>query len=450
MNTHFHTRSRARRTHRPAVLRTSRSLLPLAALAALAALACPGERAGKAAPVGATRDSAAVAATSGMAMPDAPKRSVIPGAEAQEPPGDNGERVALSAAQVAKGSVEWAPARAGVLGATATVPGQVVPNEDRTARLGAPARGRVLAVAVRPGDRVVAGQLLVTLASPEAGTAQSDAAKAEAELVSRRAQATFATNARERSERLLALKAIPRQEYERAVADNALATAALSQAEAEARRARSTAEQLGVSESPSGQVRLRSPLTGVVLTRTAVPGAVVEAGTPLTVVTDPSSLWLQVQAPEPLTALFRIGALLRFTVPASPSDTFSARIDAVGAALDPGTRTLPVRAFVANRDGRLMPEMLASVSVQGARTTATIVLPEDAVQLLDGQSVVFVATPDGHGGARFAPRVVGTGPRSNGRIGVTRGLREGELVATRGAFAIKAQLKKGSMKDMET
>jgi len=343
--------------------------------------------------------------------------------------------VTLTAAQVAHGGVQWEPVALSSVASVATVPGQVVPNEDRTARLGATVQGRVIAVRVRPGDRVRAGLIVVTLQSPEAGMAQSDLDKA-------RAQASYPRSARERAERLLALKAIPQQDYDRAIADDELATAEL-------RRAKSVAEQIGAAASATGEIAIRSPLNGVVLARTAVPGAVIEVGAPLVVVTDPSTLWLSIDAPENLASLFRVGAQLRFTVPAYPADTFSARIDAVGAGLDPSTRTLPIRAVIRNLGGRLKPEMLASVSAAGGSAISAPSVPEDAVQLLDGKSVVFVAHPDSMGGAHFVPRTVQLGSRSGGRIAITQGLAPGDLVVTRGALAIKAQIKKGAMPAME-
>ena len=343
--------------------------------------------------------------------------------------------VTLTAAQVAHGGVQWEPVALSTVASVATVPGQVVPNEDRTARLGATVQGRVIAVRVRPGDRVRAGQVLVTLQSPQAGMAQSDVDKA-------RAQASYARSARERAERLLALKAIPQQDYDRAIADDELASAEL-------RRAKSVADQIGATASASGEVAIRSPLNGVVLARTAVPGTGVEVGAPLVIVTDPSTLWLSIDAPENLASLVRFGAQLRFTVPAYPADTFSARIDAVGAGLDPSTRTLPIRAVIRNRGDRLKPEMLASVSAVGGSGAQAPSVPEDAVQLLDGKSVVFVAHPDSMGGAKFAPREVQLGSRSGGRIAITRGLAPADLVVTHGALAIKAQIKKGAMPAME-
>jgi cobalt-zinc-cadmium efflux system membrane fusion protein len=359
------------------------------------------------------------------------------------------ERVAFTAAQIRNGRVQWAPAVLGTAAVVATVPGQLLPDEDRTARLGAPASGRVTAVRVRPGDRVTRGQALVTMQSPEAGVARADVTKAEAEVASRQAQATYARAARDRAERLLALKAIPRQDYERAIADDELARAALAQANAEHRRARSTADQLGVSATAAGEIVIRASLAGVVLERTATPGAVVEAGSPLVVISDPATLWLSIDAPEGLAAQFRVGETLHFTVPAHGVETFPARVDAVGAGLSPERRTLPIRAVVANRSGRFKAEMLATVLVAGTGSMSAVVLPEDAVQFLNGRTVVFIARPDSTGGATFVSREVQAGSRAGATVAVTAGLRAGEMVVTQGAFTVKAELLKSAMPKME-
>jgi cobalt-zinc-cadmium efflux system membrane fusion protein len=183
--------------------------------------------------------------------------------------------------------------------------------------------------------------------------------------------------------------------------------------------------------------------------RMAQPGTVVEAGAPLVLVTDPSALWLQVRAPEQLSGTFARGGQVAFTVPAYPGERFTARVDAVGAGLDPTTRTLAVRGVVANGGGRLKPAMLATVSVAGPSVGATVSLPDDAVQLMDGKPTVFIAHPDAKGGARMERRVVELGTRGGGRVAVLRGVRPGEIVVTAGAFAVKSQFEKGSMPDME-
>lgn len=357
--------------------------------------------------------------------------------------------ITLTAVQIQHGKIQWAPAVLGQSSTSAIIPGTLIPNENRTARLSAPAEGRVITVRVQPGDRVGRGQVLVSLLGPQAGSAQSDVSKAAAQVVAMRAQAAYARAARARAERLLALKAIPRQDYERAIADDESANASLSQALAEQRRAISSAEQLGAGASATGEMVLRSPLSGVVLSREAQPGAVVSAGTQLVSVTDPTLLWLQVNAPEKLASLFRIGGILHFSVPAYPADKFDARVTAVGAALDPDSRTLLVRATVLNGNRKLKPEMLASVSVEGEGASTVPVVPDGAIQLFDGRPTVFIVKPNRAGSATFVRRSVEIGSRTGSTVAVTRGLAPGELVVTVGAFSVKAELQKGSMPDME-
>ena len=356
--------------------------------------------------------------------------------------------VTLSPAQVANGGIRWAVPPTTAVSTAVEVPGQLVANEDRTARLAAPAQARVLAVHVSPGDRVSRGTRLVTLQSQEASMAHADVAKAQAEVSSRRAAVAYAKAARDRAERLLALKAIPRQDYERAIADDELARAALAQAEAELTRARSGAEQLGV-DPQTGAMTLRSPIAGVVTTRDAAPGAVVSAGGQLVTVTDAATLWLAVALPEAFASGVGIGSTLRFTVAPYPTDTLTARVQSVSATFDPATRSLPVRGVVQNTSGRLRPEMYARVWVRGAARSGVLAVPDSAIQRLDGKSVVFVAYPDGKGGARFVRREVELGRGSQGLTPVLRGLSTNETVVVSGAYAVKAQFAKARMPAME-
>lgn len=398
---------------------------------------------------GSPNDSTGKGAEATVPGPD----SGAPGSKSAEAPSGAAALPAVltfTAAQVQHGGVRWAAVTMGTSTASsAVVPGQVMPNEDRTARLGAPGGGRVVNVRVQPGERVSRNQVLVTLQSSEASSAQSDVTKATAGMTSARAQEQYADAARGRAERLLALKAIPQQDYDRAIADDNEAHAVLAQARSELDRATTTANQLGAGDgSPFGEFLIRSPMAGVILARTATPGAVVDAGAPLVVVTDPSSLWLSIDAPEQFASLFREGESLSFTVPAYPGDTFTARVNAVGAGLDPDTRTLPVRAVINNGRERLKPAMLASVMVGGGNAIAAALIPENAVQLFDGKPNVFLARPD-TGGVRLVRRAVTVGPRSDGRVAIIRGLEAGDVIVVAGAFSVKAEFQKATLPKMD-
>ncbi len=359
--------------------------------------------------------------------------------------GDTATRreLTLSADAIQHGAVRWAPVAQRSLGSAVEVPGQLVANEDRTTRLGAPAEARVLAVHVQAGDRVRAGQPLVTLESGAATTARADHNKALAELTARKAAATYAHAAHERADRLLVVKAIPRQDVERAAADDELATSDVVRAEAEVTRTRAQLEHLGVGRD--GSMVMRSPIAGVVLSRDARPGTVVQPGAPLVAVSDPGTLWLDVSAGDRAGSALRSGSRLRFAVPAYPADTFFARIVSVGGALDSATRTIPVRGVVDNMRGRLRPQMFATVWLDGGNAQQSLAVPEGAVMLLDERSVVFIARPEQNGTVHFERRNVTTGGTSGGMVHVLTGLAPGELVVTEGAFAVKSEFSRSQM-----
>jgi len=268
--------------------------------------------------------------------------------------------VSFTAEQIRRGGVRWVAAESVVVANSQELPGELLPNEDRTVRLSAPARGRIVAVHAEVGDHVRQGQELVTLQSQDATTARADFLKAVADLHSHDAAASVASAARERADRFLLPKAGSRQDAERARADEERAQSDRRQAEAEVERARASLDHLSV-DAETGGMRLRTNLAGIVLAREAVPGAVVDAGTPLVVVADLGTLWLSVSATEAVASTLRPGAGVRFTVPAYPSETFETRVTAVAGAADPATRTLAVRALVSNTSRKLRPAMFATV-----------------------------------------------------------------------------------------
>ncbi len=344
----------------------------------------------------------------------------------------------LSAEQVGHGGVKWAPAALSTATEAVELPGELKVDDDHTARISASGRGRLLAIRANVGDRVERGQVLATLQSEDASAARANHAKATADLGHQQAALEYARTARERAERLLALKAVSAQDVERARTDEKAAAAALAQSQAEAERASTALDLLDVDPT-TGQILLKSTLSGVVLSRDATAGAVVEAGATILVVTNPDSLWLQVAVPEQIAGTIRPGARIRFTVPAFPTETFDARVHSLATAVDPTTRSVPVRAVIANRQRRLRPEMLATVRIDTGVPQTGVALPDDAIQLLDERPVVFIVEPDGRGGARFTRRDVQAASKAEGRRQIVRGVKEGELVVTEGAFTVKAQ-----------
>ena len=181
--------------------------------------------------------------------------------------------------------------------------------------------------------------------------------------------------------------------------------------EAEVERARATLAQLGVSDT--GEMIVRAPLAGIVLTREAVPGSVVEAGEPLLMITDPSTLWLDIAATERVAPGAAVGR---------PGHVHGARTCAAPVRGDHRERRRRARPDDANAAGaRRSDQRLRSASPGDVRhrvmlplgdARAGVSVPDGAMQLLDQRPVVFVAIPDADGGARFERRDVEVGARA--------------------------------------
>ena len=378
---------------------------------------------------------------------DPPSGETAKGVSTATPTGTRGDtmrQITMTATEVAHGGIRWSAAEARDAAGVIEAPGQLVPDEDRTSRLGAPLQARVLAVHVQAGARVGRGQALVTLQSPEASTARAELSKAEADLSARTAASAYARSTLERAERLLAAKAVPRQDVERARTDEVLAESELARARAEVARTRSILTALGVS-STDGAMVIRSPLDGTVLSRETSPGMVVSPGTPLVTVSDASSLWLDVSVPPAAASALANGSRVRFGVAAFPADTFEARVVSIGGALDAQTRALPVRAAVTSTRNRLRAAMFATVWLDAGARSPAVEVATRSIVLLDGRPVLFVATPQAGGGVRLERRDVDSGGDRAGITRVVRGVKPGELVVTDGAFAVKATFSRSKM-----
>jgi membrane fusion protein, heavy metal efflux system len=370
-------------------------------------------------------------------------RAAPPEEATSEPPAGTPSEIMLTAEQIAHGGVKWSATVATPVADFVELTGRLVVDEDRTARLSPSVKGRVTAVRANVGDAVFRGQRLVILQSEEASATRAELAKARAELTERQATLNFARAARERADRLLALKAGSAQDVERARADEATAQSGVSQAQSAVEHANTALSVLEV-DAATGQIQLASPIAGVVVARDAVVGAVIDAGASALTVTDSSSLWLEFGAPDQVATLLTPGQRIHFDVPALSGGS-EARILRVNGALDPATRLVTVRASVVNTSKKLRPEMFATVHAETAASRPAITVPHDAVQLLDERPVVFIARPDAQGGAKFIRREVQTGPTANGQTHIVTGVNAGDVVVTDGAFAVKSQFSRGKM-----
>lgn len=303
------------------------------------------------------------------------------------------------------------------------LPGRLVWNEEKTVRIFPQLGGRVQQIAADIGQTVKAGQTLALLASPDYGQARADARKAEADL-------KLAEKALVRARELREAGIVAEKDWQQAEADHA--------------RARADAEQTklrlaGLGGDGDGRYALKTPLSGIVVERNLNPGMEFrpdQASPPLFVVTDPGSLWLQLDAAEGDLPHLKPGVALDIEVKQLPGERFKGVIRRVADFVDPQSRTIKVRCEVPNPDRRLKGEMFAQALV-ALPANGKPVVPAPAVMLLGKQRFVLVA--DGPG--RFRRQVVEAGPERDGRIEIDRGLQAGEQVVVEGNLHLARYLK---------
>ncbi len=307
-------------------------------------------------------------------------------------------------------------------------------NQDRLARVAPRVPGRIVKVNASLGNRVKAGQALAMLDSIDLGEARSAYLQAASEAAV--AQAGFA-----RAQRLNADSIIPEKDYLRARAEHEKAGAAL-------RAAADRLRMMGVNpERQSGSVfPLVAPFAGTIIEKKAVLGELAPPDQSLFTVADLSTLWIEADLFEKDLAKVRPGMQASVTVSAYPDEMFKGRLTYISSVVDKDSRTVKARVEVPNPDGRLKPEMFATAAIQTGSGAKALLLPEDAVLLVQGQPTVFVAGKDGF---VFAPRAVEVGERTQGRIVIRSGVAAGESVVTSGAYALKARLLKSQIGDAD-
>ena len=325
-------------------------------------------------------------------------------------------------------------------------PGLVALDEGRTARIGSFVQGIILETAVQVGDRVGAGQVLATMHSTIVHDTWAAYRKAVAERRRAEHELAFAAQAHERAKRLYADAALSLQELQRAETNRIDAAELLDMAQTEVRRAEEELEHLGITngEDPTGesgeQIPVKTPVRGLVLERLVTAGTTVTPGTPLFVVSDLSTLWVLAEVDESLLSRIVVGRPVEVRVAAYPDEQFHGTVTLIGDTVNPKTRRVTVRCALPNADGRLKPEMFATVVLEQKDARRAVVVPSEAVQSIDGKPTVFVSEPDNS----FRAQQITRGTEADGQIEVVSGLQAGNRVVVTGSFVLKSELLRSS------
>ena len=314
-----------------------------------------------------------------------------------------------------------------------SAPGRIEFDAGRVVRVHLPVPGRVESVLVRQGDAVKAGQPLLTIDSPDAGEAVSAYRQAAAALTQARATLVRATADRDRTADLFAHKAAAEKEVLAAENDLALARAAADQAEAAREQARRRLDILGLGEGEAGsRVTINAPLRGKVIELGVTAGEYRNDGSePAMTVADLSTVWVTSDIPESSIRLIEVGERIQVEMVAYPGEIFEARVTRIADILDPRTRTVQVRAELANPSGRLRPEMFGRIRHMHPAKPGPVI-PARAVYRRGAETWVFVE----RGPGEFQRVPVRLGASSGDPLPVLEGLRPGDRIVAGGVMLL--------------
>lgn len=309
------------------------------------------------------------------------------------------------------------------------VSGSIELDEKRVARVGTTVSGRVTEIKVLRGDQVKKGDVLAMVHSP---------VLAEAQLTYLQAQSQYdlARKAAARAQLLFKEGVIAAAEQQRRESE-------LVSNEAEWQAARDRMHILGMTDADIKQLErsrkiqsvtsLRAPIDGVVIDRKVSQGQVLEPADLAYTIADLAQIWVVGEVPERYSADMYREKAVTVTIPALASEERKTQLSYVADTVTPQTRTLRVRAVLDNQDGRLKPDMLATLIIEG-KAKKRLAIPETAIVREENVDKVFIKVS----ADQFELITVKLGEEENGKRPVESGLKAGQEIVSDGVFYLNA------------
>ena len=314
----------------------------------------------------------------------------------------------------------------------------------RSVNIGSELSGTVKRVLVDVNDQVKKGQILVEL---DTSKLQDQVARSRAALNSAVAQVAQAVaTVKEAQGNLARLEEVARlsggKVPSKAELDSGRATLERAQADEASARANVVSAQATISTDETNLTRgsIRSPIDGVVLTRSVDPGnavaASLQAVTLFTVAEDLSQLRLQVNVDEADVGSVQVGQKASFTVSAYPSRKYPATITRVayGSTTTDNVVTYVTYLEVDNKDLSLRPGMTAASTITSTERTDALLVPNTALRFTPASTTAAAAKSGGGIVSSLMPRMPGGGARKSATNGASASrqiwvLRDGAPVA---------------------
>ncbi len=342
------------------------------------------------------------------------------------------EVVELDAQQRARSGVVVESVAERGFGDSQRVVGQVTRVPGSTLTVKAVIPGRVEKLRVAPGDRIRAGQVLVELHAHELLTMQ-------ARLLQARDRATLAATRLEAGRELYAIEGISRldlqvreQEAYAAELDYTITREELL----DHGFPEASLEAVLENRTTNAHLPVVAPMNGVVLELAVEDQEWVEEYQTLLVMGDPKRVELELQIAPDQAAAVAAGDLVEFA-PVGRSDLIgSAKVVSKVPQVDPGTRTIKLRAEIVEGGASLYPGVFVEGNIAHGEARLAAAVPVSAIINVAGRDVVFVELSEGS----FELRPVVLGVFDGVAHEVVDGVSAGDRIATGGVFLLKSTL----------
>ena len=327
----------------------------------------------------------------------------------------------LSADQIRKAGIELVSViRSG--GGALTLPATIEGDPQGMQIVSAAIGGRLVALTRNLGQSVGRGQTLAIIESREA-------ASLNAEVEAARARLGLAESNLRREQRLFDQKVSPEQ-------DLIAARTAATEARIALRLAQQQVSAAGGGGGALNRIAITAPLSGQVVARSVTLGQTVAADAELFRVANLGRVAVTLALSPADAGKVRPGSQIEIV---SGDRRSVARVDFVSPILDETTRLASVIAVIDNRSGqwRVGEPVTAAIQLAG-NGSASLLVPQGAVQTVEGRPTVFVRTDHG-----FKATPVTLGSPNGDNVVVTSGLKGDEQLAGPNSFTLKAELGKG-------
>jgi cobalt-zinc-cadmium efflux system membrane fusion protein len=358
----------------------------------------------------------------------------LPAAAKAQPASATPRQVKLSSELAARGQLKTMQVAHSVLSPSLSLVGSVNFDADAVADVGGRIDGRITRMHVSVGDRVNGGDALVEIESRQLGEAMATWLSARANLIA-------AEHHEQRQSDLGEKQLASAPVVERARAEAEALRAEVAGTEQRLLAMGLTKHDLSGLAQGHGprRITLRAPIAGEVVERFAVLGQVVDPTQPVMRIADLGKLWIELDVFERDLAHVAVGDQVEIMSEMHPGRSFKGAVAYVDATIDVLTRAAPVRIEVQNPERLLRPGQFvrARLSTQGEQRQV-LNIPRRAVMRVEGEPVVFVASgPD-----TYLARNVELGPTVGDQVEVRRGLADGDVLVTDGAFVLKSELER--------